>query len=383
MTNTVSFLKSSTAALKNPGLPGIEKLKCYLHHLKLHILSPVILLFILPTGQLVADEKTQNTVPSMTVTTSTPRTVVWPNTLTIYGDIAPWQNASISSQIGGYQLVDVSVNIGDIVKKGQILARFDRSLLLAEQAELVAGFEQAKAELTRLKALKNSKAVSEQDLLQAETQAKVSEAQLIKNQLQLKFTDVIAPDDGVITSRSATLGATISVGQELFQLIRKQRLEWRGEVTPEQFNLIKPGQRVTLLMPDNTSTSAIIRQKSPYFDSNTRLATVFADIPENGNAVAGMFVSGNVSLGMSEALIVPAKSVVIRDGRTYVLAINEDKDITKVSLHFVETGRRKDSDVEIISSFKNVEKIVVEGAGFLSEGDIVRIVSQAEMVEVQ
>src|SRR5665213_2590633 len=84
-------------------------------------------------------------VPSLTVTSAAPRRVTWADTLDTSGAIAPWQEAIIGSQIGGYQLSDVQVNVGDQVRKGQVLARFDPDMLRADAAQLQANYDQAAA----------------------------------------------------------------------------------------------------------------------------------------------------------------------------------------------------------------------------------------------
>lgn len=314
---------------------------------------------------------------ALTVTSARPREVTWPVTLEAYGTIAPWEEASIGAQIGGYQLVDVLVNVGDPVKKGQVLARFDPALLLAEQAELQASADQAAANRDRARALQSSNAISKQDVLQAVTQSKVADAALAKNKLQVKYTEVLAPDDGVISARTATLGATIPLGQELFRMIRQGRQEWRGEVTATQLAQIESGQDVTLQLPDNTLASATIRQASPLFDQASRLATVYADIQPGSSARAGMYVAGKIQLGNTRALVVPAKSVVIRDGRSYVLALSAEDDTTEVSLQQIAVGRRYGQEVEITEGLGSDRHVVVDGAGFLSDGDVVRVAPNA------
>jgi multidrug efflux pump subunit AcrA (membrane-fusion protein) len=166
--------------------------------------------------------------PALTVSTAAPRHLVWAATFAASGAVAPWQEASIGAQIGGYQLIDVRANVGDRVRKGQLLAKFDPALLQADEAQLQASFDQAEANLKRAETLGSGGALSAQDLLQARTLAKTAAAQLASKQLQLRYTEVLAPDDGTISSRTATLGAVASVGQELFRLIRQNRLEWRG-----------------------------------------------------------------------------------------------------------------------------------------------------------
>jgi RND family efflux transporter MFP subunit len=201
--------------------------------------------------------------PSLTVTAASPHRVQWAETLETSGAIAAWQEAIIGSQIGGYQLVDIRVNVGDQVKKGQVLARFDSDLLSADAAQLQAGYDQAAANEKRALALRDSGAMAEQNVLLAVTTAKTALAQLEAKKLQLRYTNVVAPDDGAISSRTATLGAVLPIGQELFRLIRQNRLEWRGELTAAQIGHIAIGQRITLTLPDGTAAAATVRQIAP------------------------------------------------------------------------------------------------------------------------
>src|SRR5262249_35127931 len=104
--------------------------------------------------------------PALTVTSASPRAVRWAATVDASGVIAPWQEASIGTQIGGYRLIDVRVNVGDQVKKGQLLAVLDPDLLLADEAQLEATYEQAEANRKRALKLQGSGAISDQDVLQ-------------------------------------------------------------------------------------------------------------------------------------------------------------------------------------------------------------------------
>lgn len=311
--------------------------------------------------------------PTLTVTTARPARAVWPLTVEASGAIAAWQEASIGAQVGGYRLVEVSVNVGDQVTKGQVLARFDPALLQAEEARLAAIDEQAKTNTGRMLRLQKSGAVSDQDALQFATQAKTAGALLESNRLQLRYTEVLAPDDGVISSRTATLGAVVPVGQELFRLIRQNRLEWRGELTAAQLAHVQTGQRVDLALPGGGKASASVRQTAPSLDPQTRLGIVYADIAPGSRARAGMYVDGRVVIGQSDALVVPAESVTIRDGRSYVLKLTDAGATSHVSLRPVTVGRRRGNQLDISSGIDGDDRLVVAGAGFLNEGDLVRV----------
>ena len=309
----------------------------------------------------------------MTVTSATPRSAQWSDTFEASGVIAPWQEAIVGTQIGGYRLTDVRVNVGDQVKRGQLLAVIDPDLMLADLAQLQAAWEEAEADRDRVLKLKPTGAVSEQEVLQLVTRARRAASQLEAKQLELRYTKILAPDDGAISSRTATLGAVMPVGQELFRLIRANRLEWRGELTAAQLARVKAGLRIQLSLPDGGTANATVRQIAPSLDSQSRLGIVYADVDAGTGARAGMYANGRVVLGDTPALVVPAESVVIRDGRNYVVALDGAGATPKVSLKPVTVGRRVGREVEVARGIGLDERVVVRGAGLLNDGDVVRV----------
>jgi RND family efflux transporter MFP subunit len=316
-------------------------------------------------------------IPALAVTVTRPASTVWPMTLEASGAIAAWQEASIGAQVGGYRLIEVLVNVGDEVKKGQVLARFDPALLQADNDRLAASVEEATANEQRALRLQKSGTVSDRDALQFVTQARTTNALLELNRLQLRYTEVLAPDDGVISGRVATLGAVVPVGQELFRLIRQNRLEWRGELTTAQLAHVETGQEIELELQGGGTAKALIRKTAPALDPQSRLGIVYADIASGSRARAGMYVDGRVVLGQSEALVVSAESVTIRDGRSYILKLMDDGATPRVSLRPVTVGRRHREQVEIVSGVERDDRLVVAGAGFLNEGDLVRVTDVA------
>jgi RND family efflux transporter MFP subunit len=253
------------------------------------------------------DVVTVGPTPALTVTVTRPVSAIWPITLEASGAIAAWQEASIGAQVGGYRLIEVAVNVGDQVTKGQVLARFDPAMLQADEARLKANDEQARANEQRMLSLQKTGTASDRDVLQFVTQARTADALLEANRLQLRYTDVMAPDDGVISSRTATLGAVVPIGQELFRLIRQNRLEWRGELTAVQLAHVEIGQSVEITLSDGGTTIAKVRQTAPSLDPQSRLGIVYADIPPGSPARAGMYADGRVVIGQGEALVVPGR----------------------------------------------------------------------------
>nr|WP_298688603.1 efflux RND transporter periplasmic adaptor subunit [uncultured Dongia sp.] len=320
------------------------------------------------------------TVPALAVTSATVQRQTWPVTITAPGPVAAWQEAILGSQLGGYRLTEVSVEIGDRVKKGQVLARLDTAMLRAEELQLKAGRDEAEANNKRATALKQTKTMSERDYLQYSTQAKKTSAALAAVQLQLSYANIVAPDDGTISAKTATLGEVLSVGQELFRLIRQDRLEWRGELTAMQLSQAAVGQTLVLALPNGDTANATIRQLAPSLDPSSRLGMVYADLAPGTSARAGMYAEGTIDLGRRAAFVVPAESVVIRDGRNYVLKLKPDRNtadaLATVTLQAVEVGRRRGRDVEILDGVADGDEVVVSGAGFLKDGDTVHLESR-------
>lgn len=318
---------------------------------------------------------------ALTVEIATAAMADWPETLQVSGPIVAWQEAIIGSEISGQRLIELRANVGDRVKKGEVLARFNADTLQAEQAELQAMWKQAEADRVRAVALEGKGALSRQQIENYINQAAVAKARLDAKNLQLRYATVVASADGTISARSATLGAVGTVGGELFRLIVNNRLEWRGELSAEQLPQVKAGQVVALVLPDGSAAQAKIRQLSPSLNAQSRMATAYADVQPGSRAHVGMYVSGSIAMQTRPALVVPAVSVVVRDGRTYVFTVDATESsssdaVRKVTQQLVTTGRHRGSDVEITAGLNAGARVVMQGAGFLNEGDSVRVVNQ-------
>jgi RND family efflux transporter MFP subunit len=327
--------------------------------------------------------------PALTVTTGRPQAATLPVRLTANGNVAAWQDAVIGSESGGLRLAEVRVNVGDVVRKGQVLAVFAAETVDADVEQARAAMQEAQAnaasaaaDAQRARALKDSGALSEQQVTQYLTAERVADshvmaarANLTQQQLRLKYTQVLAPDSGIISARSATVGAVVGVGTELFRMIRQGRLEWRAEVTSAELARIRPGTPVLVKAASGSELLGRVRTVGPTIDPQTRNALVYVDLPAALSASApfkaGMFASGQFELGASSAVTVPQQAVAVRDGFSYVFRLNADQRVSQLK---VSTGRRVGDRVEVVAGLAPDALIVVSGAGFLNDGDLVRTV---------
>ncbi|MBX9705517.1 MAG: efflux RND transporter periplasmic adaptor subunit [Gammaproteobacteria bacterium] len=323
---------------------------------------------------------------SLTVTSVKPQQTTLNKLLSANGNIAAWQESSVSSEVNGLLLSEVLVNLGDHVKRGQVLAKFAASSIEADVAQMQANVAEANATLleaesnaNRARSIQDSGALSKQQIeqyLTAEASAKArlnaAQATMRMQNIKLKQTTVIAPDDGLISLAPATVGTVYTPGQELFRLIRKARIEWRADLTSADISQIKTGMKVQITLPDGGTANGTVRSASPIVDTKTRNAVVFVDIPA-GSAKTGMFARGNFILGETQSLTLPNDAIVMRDGFAYVMQVEGNKiKQTKVQL-----GQRTGDRVELLNFDAPEADIVESGGAFLADGDSVKVVQKA------
>jgi len=322
--------------------------------------------------------------PALTITTTKPISAAIATTFGASGNIAAWQEAIIGAELQGLRVREVLVNVGDTVKLGQALATFATETVAAELAQSKANVAEAEAALAeaqlnaqRAKTLDASGALSAQQINQYLTLAKTAEARLASArafatvaQVKLSQTQVLAPDNGTISARAATVGAVVQSGQELFRMVRKNRLEWRAEVTAAELNNVSVGQKVSLTTPAGEVVAGAVRMIAPTVDPMTRNVQVFVDLKPSRAAKAGMFARGEFQLAAGTGLTVPQQALVIRDGFAFVFVVTPDNRVVQVK---VDAGRRFSDRVEIRSGLTADSLIAAQGAGFLNDGDVVKI----------
>ena len=385
--------------------------------------------------------------PALTVTTAKPVQTSLPVTLSANGSIAAWQEAIIGSEASGLRLTEVRANVGDRVTKGQVLAVFALESVQAEVAQTRASLAEAEANALdaaanadKARTLQASGALSEQQISQYMTLEKTAKARfeaaratLTVQQVRLQQTRLLAPDNGIISTRAATVGAVVGAGTELFRMIRGGRLEWRAEVTSSELGRIEVGTPVKLVAANGAEVTGKTRTIGPTVDPQTRSALVYVDLPamqqpgsrraeppqtrpaldssERGSALPkareatgvgamaasagppqarpapsggsavreatsvgaflpGMFARGEFQLGSTAALTLPQRAIVVRDGFSYAFVVADDNRVRQIKL---QIGRLAGERVEVISGLAADARIAVDGAGFLNDGDLVRV----------
>jgi HlyD family secretion protein len=327
------------------------------------------------------------TKAALTVTTVKPQHTNLDKTLAANGNVAAWQEASIGAEVNSLPIREVLVNIGDSVKKGQVLVRFSTTTIDADLAQAEANLAEAKAaaaeaagNANRARSIQDSGALSKQQieqLLSAEstTQARLEamEAAVKTQKIKLEQTVVTAPDYGIISSRTASVGQIAAPGQELFHMIQQGRIEWRAELSADNGQIHK-GTVARITLPNGTEIKGTTRTMAPTVDNSTRNTVVYVDVPA-GSAKPGMFARGYFILGKTDVLTLPSDAIVMRDGFAYLMQVENSRiKQTKVKL-----GQRNGAQVEIINLPATDGDYVANGGSFLTDGDMVKVVANTSV----
>lgn len=330
---------------------------------------------------------------ALSVTAIRPQQSSLPIRISATGNVAAWEEASIGTEADGLRLTQVKVNVGDEVKRGQVLATFASETVIAELAEARAVAEEAAATLSeaqanaqRARVLDATGAMSVEQInryvtAERSARARLEAAKAIeqRHRLRLEQTQVVAPDDGLVSSRTATVGAVLPAGQELFRLIRKGRLEWRAEVPTADLVKLSPGQIAHVTTTGDQVVEGKLRVVAPAIDTQTRNGMVYVDLPRTGEVRAGMFARGYFETGEETVLTLPQSAVQLRDGFSYVLRIGPpDGQQSKVIQTKVTVGRRAGDRIEITGGLDPSERVVESGGSFLGDGDVVRLVEEVK-----
>ena len=352
---------------------------------KLAILA-AICVAILPLASHAQARKADS---ALAVSVTTPRAEQFARTVVATGSVYPWQEAIIGAEVGGYRVAAVNVDVGDKVKKGQELVRLSGDMLAAEVASKRAAKAQADAmvitansNLRRAESIINSGAVSASELerlrseqLAAQARVEAADSDLVASELKLRYTRVLAPDDGVITSRTVAVGSIAQAGGEMLRELRQSRVEWRAEVPEGRMREIKVGQIVRVTTADGTQLAGKVRSVAPTVQPGTRTGLIYVDLPKSEVARPGMFARGEIETSTSAASTLPLASIIVRDGYSYVFVVNDKQGVQR---RHVETGSVRNGRVEITSGLEPTDRVVARGAGFLKDGDQIRVVETDE-----
>jgi RND family efflux transporter MFP subunit len=306
--------------------------------------------------------------------------------ITVSGPVSAVEEMQLGVELSGLRVTTLDVDVGEVVERGQVLLRLDHRMLDSDVAQASAALREAEAgavlarsNLARGQNLAASRYISATQLdelraarTQAEARVGTARAAHDAAALRRSFAELRAPANGIISKRLVQPGQVVAAGSELMRLIKDGRLEWRAELEAGQLGEVAPGDQVSLRTRTGAAVVGTVRAVTPGVDTQTRTGTVYADLPNPGDLQPGTYLEGRISTATSAVPMVPIAAVVLRDGFPVVFTV----DAANIAhLVRIEPGGRDAGFVEVRSGLAPGAQVVAQGAGFLADGDKVRIVS--------
>lgn len=354
--------------------------------------------------------------PSMSVTVAPVERTLVARRLNVTGTVAAINLIAVLPQTTGLQIKQILVDEGDFVKAGQVMAVLDNSVLQAQIAQAKAEVEsnqavvrqrlaalaQARATLAEAQRtfernvqLANAGAISRQELdtratavatatetvrvaqaniNSAQADVRSSNARVQQLQTQLGQTTVRAPAAGIVAQKNVEIG-NIAAQQQLFSIIQNGELELQAQVPAVDLPQVRIGANAQITYDADPRVRLVgkVREIAPLVNEQSRQATVKINIPSTGLLRPGMFARAAINTATVPGIAIPAKAVVPQaDGSATVFLLTHQNT---VQAQPVEVGEVLiDSKVEIKNGLKLGDRVVVAGAGYLKDGDRIKIV---------
>lgn len=325
---------------------------------------------------------------ALTVTTVTPTERPMKSVVTGVGTVVAWQELTVGTEAAGLKVVEVLVEEGDDVKAGQVLARLDGSVLKAQLraqdarvAEARSSVVVAQNNLKRAEELVSRNVISPATLDDRKSAADTAAARLtaaiaLRDELASKVaqTDIVAPTDGHISARKILMGDVVGSGTEAFHIIRDNRLELNAQIGETDLAAIADGQQVNVIHDGVGAVTGTVRQIAPTVDPKSRLGTVHIALPPDSGLRLGMYARAEITLDSRPALVLPESAIVWREGVAIVFVVTLDGHVAERT---IEAGTRQAGWVEVRKGLTTSDSVVASGAGFLHDGDRVKVTAAA------
>lgn len=322
--------------------------------------------------------------PALTVTAVAASATSLPRIVEASGTVSPWEEVPVGAETGGLAAEAVYVDEGSQVRQGQPLVKMNDALLRAQLAQQQAQAASARAQLAQAdNALARARELFERRFLsQAALDQAVAQQQSAAANLQaatagvgelrtrLSQTVVRAPVSGLITARSVVKGQIVPAGQELFRMTREGRLELDAQVPETDLPLVRAGQTAEVVGDQVGAVTGRVRVVTPQVDPQTRLGLARVALPAGSGFRPGMFARARIRAGEADAVTVPQAALIYREGRPGVFVVGRG-DV--VRYRPVNAGERLGDLVAVQSGVAAGERVVLQGAGFLVDGDKVLI----------
>jgi HlyD family secretion protein len=326
----------------------------------------------------------QEEVPLVTVMAPVVKEVT--ASVSFTGAIAARYDMPIANEGDTARIVGVYVEAGDHVRKGQLLAKLDDSVMIPQVNRLAASLEYARAtadlsaaEYKRALGVQAAGALSAEDIEKRRATAvtdaanvKVAAAQLAEAQARLGRTRVTAPIAGTVLTRHAEVGQIANPGGDaLFRVASGGEVEMRGQIAEQDLAQVKVGQPATVYLTGLARPfQGHVRLLGAVIDPLTRLGDIRIALEPDPALRPGAFARAEVTIAKARRPVLPNTAVFSDDNGSYVFVVDAEGHATRRAVRVADTSA---DGVVIASGLTGNERVVRTAGGFLREGEAVNV----------
>jgi HlyD family secretion protein len=331
---------------------------------------------------------TDQSIPLVSV--MSPGVTAVTSNVTFTGAISARYDMPIGIDGDAGRIVAIYVEAGDHVKKGQLLAKLDDSVLIPQVNRLAASLEQARAqaalsaaEYRRAQAVAPAGALSAEDVekrratqVTDEATVKVAAAQLAEYEARMNRTRVVSPVDGTVLTRKAEVGQIANPGGDaLFRIASGGEVEMRGQIAEQDLAVLKTGQAALVYITGlSRSFEGRVRLLGAVIDPTTRLGEIRIALKPDPALRPGAFARGSVIVDKAERPVLP-QTAVMSDGQgAYVYIVNDKNHVERRAVIVADTI---DAGVVVSAGLTGNERVVTTAGGFLRNGEPVTVAPAA------
>jgi RND family efflux transporter MFP subunit len=287
----------------------------------------------------------------------------------VVGSVRAKSVASIEAKVSG-RIAKMHVDLGQRVAKDQLLAEIDAKEVKAQYDRALANRDQAQRDYKRFADLLQKQITSHQEFDAVEARFRVAEAALREAESMLGYVEVHSPFEGVVVRKLADTGDFAAPGKPILQIENPEKLRFEADVPEALIDTVRSGSRVDVLISSLSGPlHGTVSDISPTADQVSRTFLVRVELPGEKGCKAGQFGRALFPTGNYSSIGVPASAVVLR-GQMEMVFID---DGGRARLRLVKTGKRFGDEVELISGVAPGERVIMEHAQDLKDGQAVRM----------
>lgn len=287
----------------------------------------------------------------------------------VVGTVRPKLHAVIEAKVSG-KIEKLLVAPGQQVKAGDLLAQLDAREIQAKLDQTLAVREQATRDLERARKLFEQKITSQAEFDTVLARERVAAGAVTETQTALGYTKIVAPFDGVVTRKLADVGDLAAPGKPILEMEDPAAFRFEADVPEALMSEIRIGEKLPVrISAVTTDLEGTVVEMAPVADPSSRTFLVKLDLPPTEGVRSGQFGRVLVPTGKTDAVWVPTSALIVRGQmETVFVAMNQH-----AQLRLVRTGKRTNSEVELLAGLSRGEEVVIEGAPELHDGQSIAI----------